>query len=94
MVQEAGKKGGGEAVRRKSTAHQGEIEMMEGSQLRHGWRCSCRGTKRESWRETEWRRFSKCPEMIAMGCIITLFDQCIQPDFPPPVKRLEWELCY
>lgn len=26
--------GAGEAMRRKSTAHQGEIEMMEGSQLR------------------------------------------------------------
>lgn len=25
----------GEAMRRKSTAHQGEIEMMEGPQLRH-----------------------------------------------------------
>lgn len=29
------KTGAGEAMRRKSTAHQGEIEMMEGSQLRH-----------------------------------------------------------
>lgn len=26
----------GEAMRRKRTAHQGEIEMMEGSQLRRG----------------------------------------------------------
>lgn len=34
---ESGQRGeaAGEAMRRKSTAHQGEIEMMEGSQLRH-----------------------------------------------------------
>lgn len=32
---EQGGKGAGEAMRRKSTAHQGEIEMMEGPQLRH-----------------------------------------------------------
>lgn len=29
------RKAAGEAMRRKSTAHQGEIEMMERSQLRH-----------------------------------------------------------
>lgn len=61
MVWEAVKKRGGEAMRRKSTAHQGEIEMMEGSQLRRGWRHSCGESKRERWRETEWRRCSKCP---------------------------------
>ena len=31
-----GRGGGGEAIRRKRTAHRGEIEMMEGTQLRPG----------------------------------------------------------
>lgn len=45
-----------EAVRRKSTAHQGGIRMMEGSQLRQRDRRMETETE-EGWRETGWSVF-------------------------------------
>lgn len=61
MVREAIKKRGAEAMRQKGTTHQGEIDTMEGLQLRRGRKHSCGRSKREQWRKTEKGWFGKCP---------------------------------
>lgn len=91
MVREAVKKRSIEAMRLKSTTRQGEIGTVEESQLRRRWKHSCRKSKKERWRKTEWRRFCKCP--AAWDDSAGLHNHTIGPKGPSGncAANSEWE---